>query len=788
MSKKAFTITKKIKKILEKLPGKPGVYRMKNEEGDVLYIGKAKSLKKRVPSYFKNFQKHPIRTQKLVSQISDIEITETSSELEALMLETNLIKEFRPKYNILMKDDKNFVYIKVTTQEDFPRILVVRKVENDKAKYFGPKTSALKVKATLKTLRNLFPFRTCNVGIRQEKELKDNILKKSRVKLSNKVIKTPCLYYHIKKCIGPCIGKVTKAEYAKIIDKVLRFLNGKYDEIEKSIKEEMMVLAKEKKFEKAAKLRDTMASLEVIKEKQLVTSADKENMDVINFVEHLGRYYLNVFMLREGKLINQENFIMTAENGKGKEVKFDEQELLGNFIVQFYEKVFDIPKRILIPVELTEYEIYKKWFKENYKKNVKLENPKRGKYSKLLELSKKNAKLYAKQCEIKWESEDRNAEKALHELVEYLKLKKVPKRIECFDVSHLGGTGKVASMVVFEKGVPNKNDYRRFVIKSLKEGVNDDYASMEEILRRRYEKIKGIENDIVLRSAKKADIEKILKINKENPGLFDIDAFNSKLDKKDFILAEYKNKIIGFVRVKRFKDESCQIGSLYVDPDFNGMKLGFKLMREIIFKFKYKKIYTYIAKHLNEYYEKFGYKQVKVIPEFMEKAVKSGKAECGAKGLLMMIERVKVKRTDSFEKVPDLVVVDGGKGQLSVLTKVLKERTLKIPAIGLAKQNEDVYVPGKIQPVPIPKDSEALYLLQRLRDEAHRFAITHQKIVRKKKMEKSVLDTIPGVGEMLKRKLLRTFGSVNGIKQAEVAEIVKVVKNKKLAERIKMMV
>jgi excinuclease ABC subunit C len=769
-------MTDKVKKIVNKLPSKPGVYRMIGKEGDILYIGKAKDLKKRVTSYFKNISKQPIRTQKLVSQIQDIQITEVSSELEALMLETNLIKENRPKYNILMKDDKNFIYIKVTVNEDFPKILLVRKVEKDGAKYFGPKTSVFKVKATLKTLRDIFPFRSCNIDIQELNAIQGNILKKSNVRLRNKSMKVPCLYYHIKKCAGPCIGKITKNEYKQIIEKVMKFLTGRHNEIEKSLKDEMTNFAIQKNFEKAAKIRDTLQSLEVLKERQLVTTVEHEDIDIINFVFHLGKIYFNIFNIRNGKLINQENFVMISEDIKEIAPESAEQELMNNFIVQYYDKVEDFPKKILLPFEIKEKILLKNWLKQKSNKSINLISSKIGKNTKLLELSKKNALIFAKKSEISWENEKRNVEKAQTELKKYLNLKGSPKRIECYDVSHLSGTGKVASMIVFENGIPKNQDYRRFTIKTLEEGTSDDYACMKEILGRRFKRLslELLNKKIIFKKATKKDESSIKKI------------LNEKINLKDFTIVFVDKKFAGFIKLSKITYDCAEINNLYISPEIKDDQLGYRLMREIIFKNKFNKFYLIPLQKLISYYEKFGFKFVKEISESIKKYLgKRNKNSNKLKNLkLMILEKKQIKKDDSFEKKPDLVVVDGGKGQLSVALSVLKP--YKIPCMGLAKQFEDVYVENKSQPVKIPKDSEAMYLLQRIRDEAHRFAISHQKILRKHKAEKSVLDTIPGVGDSIKRKLLRHFGSVAKIKEASIEDITKVVGQEKLACRIKL--
>ncbi|MBD3330313.1 excinuclease ABC subunit UvrC [Candidatus Peregrinibacteria bacterium] len=695
----------KIKKILENLPSAPGVYSMINKEGIVIYVGKAKDINKRVRQYFQKTPKS-IKTSKMIENIDDIAYTVVDSELEAILLETNLIKQLQPKYNILMKDGKNYVYIKIFN-EDFPRIKLVRKVEKDGAKYIGPKTSAHNVKALLSLLKKIFPYRHCDLQIES---------RKSGVKVKNKVIKYPCLDHFIKKCSAPCINKITKQEYAKIIKNIEDFLAGKADNLLKDLEEEMKKLAQQKKFEKAAKLRDKLIKIKEILEKQKISDPGRKDTDVINYCISRDRAYFNLFQIRDGKLINQDNFIL-----KGAEMGEEEGiEALKAFVMQYYEIATDIPKEILLPHKIDDQKELAKWI------NAKVIIPKRGDKNKLLELSLSNARIYADRNKPSWQEESDDTKKALEELKEILKLKESPKRIECFDISHLSGTETVGSMIVFEKGVPNKGMYRKFRLRSV-QGKPDDYKSMNEVLYRRFSKIAQeikYQNYIFKKALKK--YQNTIKPDK-------------KEQYKDYYILEKKNgkksSLAGYIRVISINKKVTELKNLYIEKKERGKKLGHLLIKKAIDKAKSKRVYILCKPELKDYYYQIGFEDIKKLPE----ELKTSENEC--KGKIcnmphpMVYDKNKYKKDESFSKIPDLVVVDGGKGQLKELSKVFKKLDLSIPHIALAKRLEEIYLPNSANSIILEKNNNALRLLQRARDEAHRFAISYNRKLRSKKIK-----------------------------------------------------
>lgn len=656
---------KNIKEILKDIPKKPGVYQFKDKDENVLYVGKAVDLRNRVKSYFQQTDKQSLRIQKMVAQIDDIEFTIVSSELEAVILETNLIKEIRPKYNILMKDDKNYVYIKIT-KEDFPQISIVRQVLNDGALYFGPKSSAGKVRKTLDVLKKVFPYRHCNLFLEPGKTFK------------------PCLDYHIKRCIGPCVGNVTKEEYADIIDQVIRFLKGQTSDIIKILEIQMQDAAANKQFEKAASLRDKLTAIKDISEKQVVSSPNRLDTDAINYVTESGRVYFTLFMIRDGKLINQENF--EFKTGVDKDEINETEEILEAFIEQYYEKTTDFPKEILIPHELKNGDVLEGWISESKGAKVKILIPQKGEKEKILDLAEKNAKSFATQSRIRWQNDNERRKKALEELKEKLDLSKLPRRIECFDISHISGTNQVASMVVFENGQPAKKEYKRFKIRTVEEGKPDDFAAMLEVLKRRFMYLVKSTTDIKFR--KKGNV------------------LTGKLDKE--VIGECKYEI--FDDLDYFTDIKLKDG-------FSEFLLG------LIGKAKNNRVYIGVpAKYVNEA-EKLGFQLVKKLPNEI-KIKKTYKC--------LLFNKSKYKEEKGFSTKPDLIVIDGGKGQLTQGIKVQKKFDTDVKMVALAKKHEDVYAPGNKNPLPFKKDSEGLYLLQQVRDEAHRFAITYHKKLRSK--------------------------------------------------------
>jgi excinuclease ABC subunit C len=747
-----------IEHILQNLPHKPGVYKMVNQKGEVLYVGKAKDLKHRVSSYFQKRDDKGMRTLKMVEQINDIEYIEVNSELEALILETNFIKELRPKYNVLMKDDKNYVYIKITVDEPYPRIYIVRKVSKGKARYFGPKTAAHKVIKTLKVLKKIFPFRHCQLSIdylMPGKEKEDH-----KVKVTKANIKFPCLDYHIKRCIGPCIGKVSPEEYRKIIDQVIRFLEGKHEEIIEKLREEMIIAAEQKKFEQAAAIRDKLQAVEEITERQRISDPHQKDLDIINYFPVENKIYFNLFQLRNGKLIGQENFVFDTEENQ---TEGQESQVLSAFLEQYYEKATDLPQEILIPSDIEEHEAMEVWLQQMKGQKVHLLVPERGKKNHLLDLSLENAKSFAKQSQIKWEGEEKgNRNQALQKLQEILRLPKPPGRLECYDISHFGGTETVGSMVVFENGFPKKSDYRHFKLHQETSGAPNDFASMEEALTRRLKYLKPsfLGSDLKISKAKKNDLKRI-----------STELRLKKLPQASFWVVEKEKRWAGFVQSIELPSKKHLIEKIQLTENLD-LKMLLKKIRE---KTKQKRLYLSISAHEIAKYEEAGCQIVRKVPEGIK--LKPGRT-------ILVFDQTKFQEDSSFKKTPDLLIIDGGKGQLSSALKALKKFGLSLPMISLAKREEEIFIPGQSQPIILEKNYPVLHLIQHIRDEAHRFAVTYHQNLRLKATTHSVLDTIAGIGPEYKVKLLRTFGSTENIQNASTEELAAVV-GKKNAERIK---
>lgn len=665
----------------------------------------------------------PKRTEKLVEQTQDLEWIEVGSDWEALVLETNLIKEFRPKYNILMKDDKNYVYIKLTKNEDFPRIKIVRQVQKDGARYFGPKTSAGQVKKTLLLLQKLFQYRSCDLGIEwkgEELELKP----KNRVRITKKTIAYPCLDYHIKRCAGPCIGEISPQDYGAAIEQIEHFLEGKTDEIEAKIRADIQEAVERKAFEKAAQLRDRLLAMEDLQLKQRVSSPDLQSLDALSFVFDNGKAFFNLFMVREGKLINQEQFVVESpgflpgDEGRAPEV-------VESFLYQYYEKALDIPSTILIPLEIEEGDFFEAWLYSQLDRKVELHVPQRGKKRELLDLASKNALSFMKQHRARWAGFDEKADTSLEDLQNALQLEKRPNRIECYDISHLGGTDTVASMVVFEKGKPKKSDYRKFRLRTIEHGEIDDFKSMHEILKRRLRYFRKAPEGIKFRKAtSKKHQEAIASFLKDWRKVEELPG-----ELSDYTVALHEKELIGFVHLLPGEEGRFLIHFLYLAEGWRGRGIGPSLLEYALSKAKLKRAYVLPDAEHEDFYKSFGFEQVKVLPKAFKAHVEVGRRVWAYNP---------TKHQDaSFGAKPDLIVIDGGKGQLGKALEARDAYGLKIPMIGLAKREEDIYLEGKSMPLLLPKDSEALKLLQRLRNEAHRFAIEFQRSSRKKYLKPS---------------------------------------------------
>jgi len=451
-----------IEEELKKLPDEPGVYIMKDKTGEIIYVGKAISLKKRVRQYFQSPRNNPPKVNAMVSHIAEFEYIIVDNEVEALILEANLIKKHKPKYNILLRDDKQYPYIKVTTNEKFPRVIKTRSVLKDGAKYFGPYPNAYAVNDTIDIIRNLYPIRTCNINF-------DKNPKKTR----------PCLNYYIGRCLGPCLGNVDHDRYMEMIDEIIMFLSGKEDKLIEIIEEKMKKASQELDFESAAKYRDQMNSLKIILEKQKVVSTSSLiDQDVIGMARGVEDVCIQVFFIRSGKIVGREHFILSDNYNERR------SEILSSFIKQFYLGTAYVPKEILVEEEIEDMDIISRWLSQKRGNKVTIRVPKRGEKSELMEMVRKNAMDMLKQDGDRLLTERQRNEETLEKFRDILGLDVTPYRIEAFDISNISGVNSVGSMVVFEYGKPKKSDYRRFRIKTVT--APDDYRSMEEVLRRRF--------------------------------------------------------------------------------------------------------------------------------------------------------------------------------------------------------------------------------------------------------------------------------------------------------------
>ena len=476
-----------IQEQLKKLPGEPGVYLMKDKNDKIIYVGKAISLKNRVRQYFQSSKNHSSKVKSMVKNIKSFEYIITDSELEALILECNLIKKYRPKYNVLLRDDKTYPYIKVTVNEDYPRVLKVRRVLKDKAKYFGPYTNVEAVNDTLDVIRNIYPIRTCNIDI-------DRAIK-------NKM--RPCLNYHIKRCIGPCTGHVSKVEYNKMIEEILLFLSGKEEKLIEILKEKMNKCSMEFNFEEAAIYRDKILNLQEMMQKQKIdVSTDNVNQDIIAMAYNDEEACVQSFFIRHGKVVGREHFILEGTKDSSKEA------ILSSFVKQFYMKAEYIPKEIIIESEIEDQVVLEEWLSNIKGQKVFIRIPQKGDKKSLIAMVKKNAMEYLEKFSSLNKRKYEKSEGALIELAEVIGLEEAPRRIESYDISNIQGVDSIGAMVVFTNGLKDKKEYRRYKIKTV-EGPND-YDSMAEILERRLQK--GDFPDLILLDGGKGQVSAVQKV------------------------------------------------------------------------------------------------------------------------------------------------------------------------------------------------------------------------------------------------------------------------------------
>jgi len=583
---------------LESLPQKPGVYQFKNAEGKVLYVGKAQNLRSRVHQYFQKSRSADSRLDALVPKIRDLDLIVTDSEVEALILEANLIKKLKPRYNVLLKDDKSYPYI-VITDEPFPRVFVTRRIFKDGSKYFGPYADVKTMRHALKTVRDIFMIRSCNY------DLTDETVSKKKYKV--------CLDYHIKKCEGPCEGLVTREHYRSMIDQVAKILRGKTEEVMRSLRSEMEKSSEGLRFEDAARIRDRLKAIEVYNERQKVVDAKAEDRDIIAIAARGDDAAAVIFKVREGKVLGSRHFYLNnAEDKK-------EEELLEALMERYYLESDDIPPQILLPAVVESESLIRSWLAARAGFEVSMDVPKAGDKAKLIAMVRNNAQYLLDDLEVQRLKRGETFPHAVGALQKDLRIESPPRRIECFDISNTQGTDSVASLVVFVDGKPKKSEYRKFKIKTV-EGA-DDFASMQEVVQRRYTRI-----------------------------------------------------------------------------------------------------------------------------------------------------------LEEGTPMPDLIMVDGGKGQLSSAREILRKLGLeRQPIIGLAKRLEEVYVPAQSDPLSIPKTSAGLKLLQQIRNEAHRFAITFHRTLRSQRILHTELDLVKGVGKARAKELLEAFGSVQGVKFASEEQLAEIV-------------
>ena len=590
-----------IQEELKKLPGKPGVYLMHDEKDAIIYVGKAISLKNRVRQYFQSSRNKGAKIEQMVTHISRFEYIVTDSELEALVLECNLIKEHRPKYNTMLMDDKTYPFIKVTVNEPFPRVMMARRMKKDKAKYFGPYTSAGAVKDTIELIRKLYHIRSCNRSLPKD-------IGKER----------PCLNYHIHQCYAPCQGYISREEYRKSIDEVVRFLNGNYDPILKELEEKMLDASENLEFEKAIEYRELLASVQKIAQKQKITDTAGDDRDIIAMASEGEDAVVQVFFIRGGRLIGRDHFYLKIVENDTK------SEILSSFIKQFYAGTPYIPAELMLPEEIEDQEIIEEWLTTRREHKVRLRIPKKGTKEKLVELAQKNAQMVLKNDKERLKREEGRTIGAVKELEKILGLTGII-RMEAYDISNTNGFDSVGSMVVYEHGKPKRNDYRKFKIKSVQ--GPDDYASMNEVLTRRFE---------------------------------------------------------------------------------HGLR-----------------------------------------------------------------ERQDESETGGFQAFPDLIMMDGGRGQVNIALEVLEKLNLHIPVCGMVKDDNHrtrgLYF-NNVE-LPIDRNSECFRLITRIQDEAHRFAITFHRQLRSKGQVHSILDDIPGVGPARRKDLMRSFENIEAIRNATVDDL-----------------
>ncbi len=764
-----------LRKRVAKVPSEPGVYRWLDAEKNVLYVGKAKNLRKRMTTYVQDGVKRSPWTDMMVRHIADFDVTVVRSELEAFILESNLIKQIQPKYNVLLKDDKGYVYVRMSLQERYPRIDVVRKLESDGAKYFGPFLGARSTNETIDMLDSLLHFRSCKKSLDALNHGAESCAATSH---------TPCLDYQIGKCSGLCIDTVTREEYAERVSAVEKFFRGNVDSVKKKAHEQMQLAATEKKFERAAKFRDVVRFIEDLEKRQIISDASGENADIFGIALSHGKIQVVMLRERDGKVIEQLAFALRGEAETAREA-------MAQFLPQYYENTQDIPDVIILGESLPEAELLTSWLGQRHGRIVRTVIPERGKKSKLLEMAERNAEEKVQQQFAAWEAESKTVEEALRELASLAHLSSPPRRIEGYDISHLGGTATVGSMVVFVNGKPKREHYRSFNMQTVQEGAIDDYKSIKETLRRRLRYLTDdlktsiarlYADNIEVGKAKKKDQKIIEEIIMSEPRLSP-----EKIEYEDFIVARSQDRIVATASLYMHEEDNIlELKSVWVHKDFRGKKIGHILSKSLLSKLKKGKVYTIIdaLPHLEEYYAELGFHHLHTPPSVLTQKEERFHAEHPdhQPGIILAYEVSKNKMDESFLSVPDLLLIDGGKGQLSAATEALEALGLKIPVAGLAKREEEIFLPGQSDSLVVSKDSPARFLLQRVRDEAHRFANARREKRLDRAMTHSKLDEVPGIGDITRAALLKRFRSADGVIEALDTDLLSVLTQQQLAE------
>lgn len=768
MAKKESDRLSQLRKRVSKAPSDPGIYKWLDDAGRVLYVGKAKNLKKRLTSYVAEKKKGLGPWQiAFREQIADFDVTVCTSELEALLLETNLIKQLRPKYNVLMKDDKNYLFIRIATQDAYPAVETIRRFEQDGAKYFGPYLNSQEAYDTLDLLHEALGYRACRQSI--------DLMNRGRTP------ERPCLEFQIGRCNGLCSGKITKEEYRTRIDQMIDYLKGNKNSVKAILHGRMKAAAMDRKFELAAKLRNFLNVVEGRSDKQIATDTTGEDSDILGVAILSNRAHVVIMHRRNGRLIGESHFALAGQAESAGSV-------LEQFLPQFYDAGREIPPVILIPESPPDDgKVLAALLRQRRNGPVQLIVPARGRKSRLLQLAERNAREKARQMEMKWEAEQRNTTEALEQLQEILNLPSPPKRIEGYDISHLGGTETVGSMVVMKDGKAANDQYRSFTIRTLKSGQVDDYKAIREVLSRRMRRLtedvpaeekKWNENGITFGKALKKEQAAIEKIHADNAGTMS----DAGITYKDYLVARHESEIIGFGRLVKHPQGIVEMKSIWVNESYRGTHLGQFIVRKILRSVRKGKIYVMSNPELEEYYARLGFRYVitppKVLSDATEAFVKKNPDQ--PLGIIQMWESHQNTIDTSLTAQPDLIVIDGGKGQLSTVVDVLKNFHMEIPVIGLAKREEEVFIPGKSDPVTFPSESPAKFLLMRLRDEAHRFSNAHREKRSKNAMTASSLDQIPGLGEQTMKKLLAKFGSLSAIKGASDEDLLGIVSQTQL--------